>query len=380
MRYACSFLFYVSVVFFSPQVLSQSNVDGMTLIGITEFSELRRPYYLAAFYSDSPSNNADLILNTNGRRRMEIRVTSKRWSPRRFSSQWTQGVLINNDQKNLLRFDDTFVQFNNLLNEPFREGDIIIIDAFDDGSSKVLVNGIESFTVSTPGFLELLLAKWIGARPPSSEFKQQILNNSSDATLEATFVSLQPTDERVEQIEAWFAGSVGGVRINDTAAAATTEVEEVKPAVVEAEPVQPEPEPEPEVASQVAAVLEEPEPEPEPEPEIEEEPEIDPEIYALQQKTLGYLYQSSVAKRILGKVKYPRRALDRNQQDKVEVTVKVDRQGNVASTEFVKESKYGLLNKASLAAITSAGKMPPVPPGLDGEVIEVLVPFTYRLQ
>lgn len=380
-----AFLLFVCSFFmlFSVGARAQSNVDGMTLLGMAEFTELRRPYYIGALYTDTPSSNADLILNSNGRRRMEIRVVHPRWSMRRFSNQWTMSLFINNEQDDLLKFDDSLIQFNSLLNRPFVTGDQIIVDSYDDGSAKVFVNGAEALSVSTPGFLELLVSKWIGPKPPSTEFKQAILNNSSDIDMESRFVALEPDSARIAQIKEWFAGGVAGVRLDDSKDSETEDVvEEVaEVAVVEAAP-EPVAEPE-EVVQEVAAVVEEAAPAVEPappEPVVEEEPEIDPAIYAKQQELLGFLYQNSVVKRILRNVKYPRRALDRDQQDRIRVTVDVDRKGNVDNIRFDKESKFALLNKAALSAIDKTGKMPPVPAGLDGETIAVTIPFNFILQ
>ena len=112
----------------------------------------------------------------------------------------------------------------------------------------------------------------------------------------------------------------------------------------------------------------------------QEEDIIDQEFYAKQQEILTALYQNSVVKRILKNVQYPERALSRDQQDRIQVKVIVDRRGNIAGTEFVKESKYKLLNKAALKAIEKTGKMPPVPPGLDGKSVSILVPFAFILR
>lgn len=375
---------------YAPVAISQSNTDGMTLLGMAGFSELNRPYYIAALYSDAPSSDAELILQTNGRRRMEIRVEATRWSPRRFSQQWTQAVLINNDQALLQKFDDNFVQFNSLLDEPFLRGDHIVVDSFVDGSSSVSVNGVKAFDVARPGFLELLLAKWIGARPPSTDFKNSILGGGALA-LESEFVALQPSADRVAKVQRWFAGSIAGVQQAPAPAAPP------KPA-----PKSPEPKPEAPAAVAVqasettepaVAPVAVPESAPAPVPvdsvvaaappvveEEEDEPEIDPAVYAQQQETLTGLYQSSVAKRILRNVKYPKRAVKRDQQASFQVSVVVDRAGNVISAAFVKESRYGLLNDAAMEAITAAGKMPPLPPSLDGESVEVVVPFAFRLE
>lgn len=373
--FVCSFsmLFHVSAN-------AQSNVDGMTLLGMSEFSELRRPFYIGALYADSPTSDPALLLEAQGRARMEMRVTADRWSMRRFSSQWTRSIFVNNSQSQLLKFDDSFIQFNSLLNRPFTTGDIITIDGFPDGTSTVTVNGIEAMKVHKPGFFQLLLSKWIGAKPPTTEFRNNMLSNNGDIDLQARFASLEPTKDRVAALETFFAGGVGGVRLDDDEDAAV--VSEVA-AVVQDPIPEPEKAPEPEKVVETAAAAPAATPKPKPKPQPAPEPEediIDQEFYAKQQEILTALYQNSVVKRILKNVQYPERALSRDQQDRIQVRVVVDRRGNIAATEFVKESKYKLLNKAALKAIEKTGKMPPVPPGLDGKNVSILVPFAFILR
>lgn len=375
--------FVCSITLFSHSfTYAQSSVDGMTLLGMAEFSELRRPYYIGALYADTPTTDAALLLETQGRRRMEMRVTAETWGMRRFSSQWTQSIFVNNPQSELLRFDDAFLQFNSLLNRPFVRGDIITVDGFEDGSTVVSVNGIEAMTIYTPGFTQLLLSKWIGSKPPTTEFRTSMLSNNNDVDLSTRFSLLEPTGDRIASIKSWFAGGIAGVRLDDEADEAAAESEVA--AVLAPEPeVAEEPEVKPEAKPEVAAVaVPKPKPvikvKPLPEPEPEEE-EIDAEAYAKQQEILTFLYQNSVVKRILQNVKYPARALDRDQQDRIQVAVEVDRKGNVTDVSFVVESKYGLLNNAAEKAIEKTGKMPPVPAGLDGESVRVLVPFAFIL-
>tara|TARA_B110000977_G_C10808703_1_gene389395 strand:+ start:99 stop:359 length:261 start_codon:yes stop_codon:yes gene_type:complete len=65
------------------------DLDGMTMTGMAAYSELKRPFYIGALYSDSSIVDAKNFLTNQGRRRMDIRVNGTRLTPRRFSSQWT---------------------------------------------------------------------------------------------------------------------------------------------------------------------------------------------------------------------------------------------------------------------------------------------------
>ncbi|MEH6604086.1 MAG: chalcone isomerase family protein, partial [Pseudomonadales bacterium] len=190
-----------------PFALAVDGPDGTTLNGLASFTELKRPMYIGAYYSDVPSGDAEEILQTTGRRRMDMRVNARRWTPRRFSSQWTQALLINSTPEQLSRFDDAFVQFNNLPRETFVYGDQIVVDGYPDGKTVVRVNGVEMLNVKRSGFFELLMSKWIGARPPSSEFKASILSQNPDLDLYAEFENIVPSEERKATIAGWMGGT-----------------------------------------------------------------------------------------------------------------------------------------------------------------------------
>jgi protein TonB len=357
------------------------DLDGMTMTGMAAYTELKRPFYIGALYSDSTVVDAKNFLTNQGRRRMDIRVNGTRLTPRRFSSQWTQALLINGSPEQLDKFDDAFVQFNNLPKETFKVGDQIVIDSFPEGATVVSVNGTTMLSVAKSGFFELLVSTWIGDRPPSSDFKAAILNPAIDSALEAEFNALEPTKARIAEVKAWIAeeeaeadliaqeaaaaAAAAALIASEAASAAEKQAAEKTIADATAKRVEKE-----RVAAEKAQLEAE---------EEAEEQKMDPAMYKLQQDTLLKLYRSSVVKRTLKEVVYPKRAIKRNRQGAVILDVTVARSGKVMSINTAQEAKYSSLNDAAIDAVNKVEKYSAVPAGLDGESIIINVPVKFIL-
>jgi protein TonB len=353
-------------------------LDGMTMKGMAAYTELKRPFYIGALYADDIVVDAGSFLTTKGRRRMDIRVNGVRLTPRRFSSQWTQALLINGSPEQLDRFDDAFVQFNNLPKETFKVGDQIVIDSFPEGATVVSVNGVTMLSVARSGFFELLVSKWMGDRPPSSDFKAAILNPNIDPALEAEFNALEPTDTRIAEVKALIAeeeaeaelialeASAAALIASEAASVAEKQAAEKSIAEAMAKRVEKE-----RIAAEQAQLEAE---------EEAAEQKLDPGMYKLQQDTLLKLYRSSVVKRTLKEVVYPKRAIRRNRQGAVILDVTVSRTGQVMSITAAQEAKYSSLNDAAIDAVNKVEKYSAVPAGLDGESITINVPVKFILK
>ena len=180
---------------------SAQSLAAIQQIGIAEFSSLRKSFYLAGVSAENTTSNEKQLLTTGGQaKRIDIKIVADTYSQRRFAQQWSRSLIVSASQDELLEFDQALVRFQHLLDEPFQQGDTISVEADIRGESKIFVNGIKAFDVKKPGFLELLLTTWIGEKPPSSTFKQSILEDAAPATLKQQFAALNPEPERVEAI------------------------------------------------------------------------------------------------------------------------------------------------------------------------------------
>jgi protein TonB len=405
-----------------------ADVDDLQMTGIASYTELRQPYYIGALYLDQPLVSAGQVLSSWGQRRMEIRITAERWTPRRFSSQWTQALILNVDAVKLEKFADAFLQFNNLPRNGFRRGDHIVLESDKKGRTRVSVNGTEMFIESKPGFFEILLATWLGDKPPSTEFKLAVMGQI-DSTLLVEYDALQPGPDRVAAVATWLSGGAIGEELEsgatvtelelaasdseppadsagqkeDSAAAAAVaaatavaaaapkaaastaavnrEVAAIADAVSVSDAVT-----KPVVANPDKSTAAKPSRVVAMAPAVKdiaserENLQLDPEIYRLQQNILLKLYRSSIIKRALRQVKYPKSAVRRGQQGTVVLELTVNRSGEVLSLDQSSTTRYKSLNAAALAAVEDAGVLPPVPAGLEGEQVVVSIPVKFALR
>ena len=97
-----------------------------------------------------------------------------------------------------------------------------------------------------------------------------------------------------------------------------------------------------------------------------------------EKKQLLRFYRSTILTSTYKKIVYPSSAIDKNQQGKVVLKVIVDRSGKVQSIDLGEKSKFKLLNKAANRAVTKA-HFPSVPPELEGDEFEFLLPIKFSL-
>src|SRR5690625_6206093 len=93
-----------------------------------------------------------------------------------------------------------------------------------------------------------------------------------------------------------------------------------------------------------------PQPQPTPPPVVEEEEDDEP-ILTAESLRAQQVYFSTLLRSIQSQTEYPRRALQRNQEGEVRVSVIINREGRVISTEILEESRHALLNRAAMDAI-----------------------------
>lgn len=77
--------------------------------------------------------------------------------------------------------------------------------------------------------------------------------------------------------------------------------------------------------------------------------------------------------------KYPRSARRRGQEGTAYVRFRIDREGNVQTSQLVRSSGYELLDQEVLDTVTRANPLPAVPPEISGSTLEVTVPVRFHL-
>lgn len=154
------------------------SVQSLELNGIGSYQQLRKEFYIGALYVSKPSTDAATIRNSNTAKRMALKVTSKRWSPRRWSLMWQNDIAINNSFTNDAKLTEQLMLFTGFLDANLVKGDEIIVDYTPADGTNVSINGVSILKTQDMQFFNYLLNVWIGKLPPSGQFKTDVLGAS----------------------------------------------------------------------------------------------------------------------------------------------------------------------------------------------------------
>lgn len=425
-------LIQIAVLLCLQNLISVSAIaahDGLVLNGLASYAELKRPFYIAALYLETSETSAESILQSEQRMVMEMAVTAKRWSPRRFSGQWSKALIVNNELDELQRFDKQIIEFNDILKGSLGVGDRITIERTESGATLIAVNDVELMAVEKPGFFILCLRTWIGARPPSTDFKTGLLSAEIDAEVEGLFLALTPDESRRAEVAAWTgAGLVVAAAASETAAENVPEqkpkpttkstpkpkvvtapvvdnIKISKPALVAASAATAAAASVKVAAAPVAAAVPKAS---KAKPAVAKVTSADRDKLALVEKILSLdsvesapsasqeaedlvlkaqeqdalmrLYKSMMIKGVLRNTVYPSYAMKKRYQGTVVLEVTVERSGNIISVSEKETSRYKLLNDSAKKAVKKVESFPPIPAALEGETISVDVPFKFILR
>ena len=366
---------------FATQIsYAQTELDGMSLRGLAIYQQLRTDYYVGGLYLPQPAATPDDAFFMPGPKRMDLRVIAESWSDRRFTQQWNQLILINNPADVQKAQQDNIIAFASMLKDDLQAGDHITIDLLPDEGTEIKLNGTTLLKSSDPEFFNLLLSCWIGARPPSSSFKQDILSlpdGDRGSSLMTTFEITGPTQTRIAETKSWSkAGSPAAAKPKTESKPATSsepseaerlaaekarreaaeaEAEKARLAKLEAEKARKE---------AIARAL----------AEAEAKAKA-----AARAKELINEYSTTMVRASYQHVRYPKRALKLNHQGTVLLEVIIDRKGSLLSSKVIQSSGYSSLDDAAISAVERTAPFPELPSGIDGAQIEFTLPFTFQI-
>ena len=358
--------------------------DTLQINGVAAHEHLRREIYVGGLYLAKPAHDPAAINAQAGGKRMVLRITAERWSPMQFAQHWNQMILINNGGSTLNANVMDVLSFTSIPKGDLVKGDELVIELTGGGTVTTL-NGVTVVKTTNANLFNMLVNTWIGARPPSTEFKRDILNLPRDkagADLLARFDTIKPADARRKQVAAWglketetqtAAAATTATAAATTAAVAKPKIEAPTTAAATAatpEPKKPAAAPAPEKAAVAAAVTAPPAP-----------PAVDVEAQKAKrarQQALYEQYSGTLRSIVTRNIRYPKGAIKRNQEGLVVVKLAVARDGKVLSSD-VAQSADSLLDKAALKAIDKSGNMPPMNAEMEGTSFDFLIPVVFKL-
>ncbi len=371
----------------TPWAASQLN-------GLAAHQELGSEQFIGALYLEAVSDDRNIILAAEGSKRMELRITSASGiAARRFSRMWIEGMAINNTSAVLTEQADNMVRFSNAFKGKLQQNDVVALSVEPGEGVEIALNGVVLDTINDDDFFNLLLRTWIGNVPLSSTYRTNLLQAGAvNADLRARFEAIEPTQRRRQAILAWLEPDEEPEAEEERSERLAAEERPSAPdAGMGIAAVTPLDIPRPELRADPEDIAE-PEPEPEPQPQRraeqtstppvaarEEEEEDEGPLITVESLRAQQVYFSDLMRSIQSNTKYPRRALQRNQQGEVRVSVIINRVGQIVRTEILEESEYRLINEAAIDAIEDSAPFAEIPSAIQGQVYEFSVPFTFVL-
>ncbi|MDO6424348.1 TonB family protein [Saccharophagus degradans] len=420
---------YIPFILVALSILGASaSTNANQVNGVAAYHALSVEQFLTVLYTSSPTIEAAPLLEKDTPARMEIRVTTKRLSQRRFVTMWLESMTVSNTSDVVEAQLESLAQFNKMFKGRFIDGDRIVFDYRPGRGMEVSVNGVALGVIKSGDFFRLLLACWVGEVPISSNLKASLLSPAAiDKDLLARFNAVTPSADRREEIVAWTKVPAKPEPVEQVqpkaevvkaapvkAPVQTTAAPKKAPAAVE-QPKPAEKVAEKPVATQTVEVVKQEEKkqlEPKQvEPKAVELPkqvaeppkqvvaapkvvapvaiaetvvELESDDETMEGLDAGGLlvrqkYYDQLSKHLIQQQSIPRQAFQRRLEDEVRVYLTIDRSGTVMAAELETESKYKMFNQQALEAIEKAGVFPSMPEEISGDTFSFSVLLNYRL-
>lgn len=383
-------IFSALIVFCNFASAQDSEFDDLTMNGLASYQKLSTDYFIAALFLESMSSDPDEIVNMPGLKRMELRVVNDSWSPRRFSKEFKNGILLSNSPEFLEDLTTQIQSFTGAVKNDLIKGDRIIIDMYPERHTTIYLNNKRVFRTINNNFFYALLNTWIGSKPPSTEFKNDILKLPTDelgTQLLVQFENLNFSEKRQKTVAGWFkkeqtekdkaSNNFAPPRASVTAAIAAAPIA-IAPKTPSANDIAKEKAKQLE-AKKAAELLEKMKAEmlaaeakaAEAEQALKAAEQAKAREEALDEQ------RASMYNAIAEKVRYPKRSEQRGERGRVVIKATVDRAGKLISVEQETASKFSRLNKAAEKAVTEATPFNPIPDDIEGETFEFSFPIVF---
>ena len=387
---ACTILL-ASINYSSAQ---DSAFDDLTMNGISIFEKLRKDYYIGALFLESLDQDAGNITNMPGKKRIEMRILVDKWSSRRFAKEWKNAILLSNDPSSLENLTTQIQSFTNIPQDDLIEGDRITIDMQPDLHTTIYLNNQRVFRTSNNDFFYALLNTWIGSKPPSSDFKNDILSLPTGEKGNAFLIryeGLNYSDKRKKQVAAWSKKSTTN-SAPASAAPVTASSSFAPPGATTSARASFNTKNIPAPTKNKAAVAKK---------TAEQKRNAELLAQAQAEKAIAEAkaakaaealrkaqeekareealdsYRSEMYQVIAQKIKYPKRSQERGERGRVVIKATIDRSGNILKLEQESSSKYSRLNNAAEKAVKSAAPFNPISETIIGEEFEFTFPFNF---
>ena len=396
-------------------------------VGLAAYTETSRDIYIAAVLMPSATDRST-VATAPGPKAMEYRIATPRVSKRGFASM----ILLQSEMGSGTRAQqeviEAFKALRTSLKGSLLKGDQFVIALSAENITSFYLNNATLLSVEGRQVFDFFYAGWVGDSS-SALLRDSLLAASLDRTLLARYEALHPNQQRIAAIAAWMAPATVAaatpppqeeakqespepelVAAAASVAAAVNMAEATPPASENNSPF----EPQIVAAAEVGrAARDEPENKVAPGATVEPDADAPHNLVAASQPALeepietadtlqslisgddNYKleyqrrldrYMAHVMKKVFGNVNYPRRAIEKQRQGKVELLARLDKSGELLDVTLDNSSGYSALDNAARKAVREAAPFPELPPEVleefaadDGESYVVMIPVTFKL-
>lgn len=204
-------LFFLAMISGLPNSyaeVSQASENSLKSKGIAIYQELGIEYYVANLnLSDINVASAD-ILQFEGEQSLIIKVTTKRWSARKWKAQWQNNIAINNEPTTDAQLIDQLAHFTQFPKGSLISGDEVVIKYSEDLGSRVSFNGHPVLSTNNKDFYRYILNTWLGKFSPNRIFREKISGQAvlDYALLEVSRLPVELT--RIDKVKPWFSAEI----------------------------------------------------------------------------------------------------------------------------------------------------------------------------
>ena len=408
------------------QAYGQDEQSPLLLNGIASYQPFGREQFYVALRTSKLGSSLSELTPFSAGDELELRIIQSQ-SRRRLVGGWIEKIAINADVATLQEQVENLNELGGLLKGRLRSGDHLKITATNGGIEVILNNLSLGLIENDPALFNVLMLAWIGDVPPSTDFKNGLLAAGNiDENLQQQFSNIQFNSVRAAEIEAQWIDSeeeqpekevdtfvasepvsekpvspspeaasqivaaipvtpATPIEINDTPELKNSDSSDAAPEQENSEPAS-NSTPAPEIQS--TDKLNEEQRTPEKQQTAEEQKSVDePESIAAEQEipkedetdislqTIleGKEYYRSVSRHVNQFVIYPRRAMMKRQEDVIELSIEINKFGELIGSSATNDSRFPTLEKAALRA-SEAAQPYPAPPE------SVVIEGTYQFQ
>ena len=365
-----SYPFSLAVALLLACSCTQASAD-LEPAGLAIYTETARDIYVAALLLPAGGKLKNTYL-APGPKAMEYRIALRRISSRGFFGMLLLQAELGAVSRAPKQVITAISTLKNNFKSALKQGDHFVIALSKNNATNFFLNDVQLLGVDDRSIFDFFYAGWVG-ESGSALFRETLLSGKLDPGTFTRFESLTPTDERLATTSAWAAQMPSPAPAPQVAAP-------IQVAVATAVAVRPAAVPLSAAKRVTAPAVKKAQAEKTaPQPDARE---LDDREY---QRQLNE-YVSHIMKKVFGKVVYPRRAIQREREGKVELLVYMDENGELLEVSLDSSSGHDILDTAASKAVRKAAPFPELTlvareefMSEDGSSYIMPIPITFKL-